>query len=471
MLIKHFDINYFKTMPQEIIKTSIFDLFKIGPGPSSSHTIGPMKAAYDFLQRANLLVTTQLLENPQIIIHLYGSLSATGKGHGTDRAVIAGLMGWLPDTCEPAAFSELLKNESDSYEMQVADNQVELTAKSIIFEKKRYESPHPNTLVFKLISANEVVLEEEYYSVGGGFIQRKGEDLSVDNDKMPQYGFSTMKELKEHLKNNKITLTDLMIANEEALTGLSRKEIYQKVDNILEAMHKAVKRGLRQKGLLPGTIKLRRKAPVLYEQAKSLASASDSFMIFLNAYCMAASEENAAGNIVVTAPTSGASGVIPGVFFLLRNHYHYDKQRLREGMLAAAAVGFLIKHNASISGAEMGCMGEIGSASAMAAAMLAYCAGKSIEIVEAAAEIAIEHHLGMTCDPIGGYVQIPCIERNAMGAIKAYNAYLLSSSGNASAQKISLDSVIKVMRATGRDMSKKYKETSQAGLALSATEC
>lgn len=458
-------------MPQEIIKTSIFDLFKIGPGPSSSHTIGPMKAAYDFLQRTKVLATMQSLKNPQIIIHLYGSLSATGKGHGTDRAVIAGLMGWLPDTCEPAAFTELLKNESDSYEMQVADNQVQLTAKSVVFEKKRYESPHPNTLVFKLICVNDVVLEEEYYSVGGGFIQRKGEDLSADNDKMPQYGFSTMKELKEHLKNDKITLTDLMIANEEALTGLSRKEIYQKIDNILEAMHKAVKRGLRQKGLLPGTIKLRRKAPVLYEQAKSLASASDSFMIFLNAYCMAASEENAAGNIVVTAPTSGASGVIPGVFFLLRNHYHYDKQRLREGMLAAAAVGFLIKHNASISGAEMGCMGEIGSASAMAAAMLAYCAGKSIEIVEAAAEIAIEHHLGMTCDPIGGYVQIPCIERNAMGAIKAYNAYLLSASGNASAQKISLDSVIKVMRATGRDMSKKYKETSQAGLALSATEC
>lgn len=458
-------------MPQEIIKTSIFDLFKIGPGPSSSHTIGPMKAAYDFLQRANFLATTQSLENPQIIIHLYGSLSATGKGHGTDRAVIAGLLGWLPDTCEPTAFTALLKNETDTYETQVADNQVRLTGKSIIFEKKRYDSPHPNTLVFKLISANELVLEEEYYSVGGGFIQRKGEDLSLENDKMPKYAFTTMKELKEHLLKNKITLTDLMIANEEVLTGRSRKEIFQKIDDILEAMHKAVKRGLRQKGLLPGTIKLRRKAPVLYEQAKSLASASDSFMIFLNAYCMAASEENAAGNIVVTAPTSGASGVIPGVFFLLRNHYHYDKQRLREGMLAAAAVGFLIKHNASISGAEMGCMGEIGSASAMAAAMLAYCAGKSIEIVEAAAEIAIEHHLGMTCDPIGGYVQIPCIERNAMGAIKAYNAYLLSSSGNASAQKISLDSVIKVMRATGRDMSKKYKETSQAGLALSATEC
>ncbi len=458
-------------MQQDAIKTSIFDLFKIGPGPSSSHTIGPMKAAYDFLQRARFLASTKSFGNLQIIVHLYGSLSATGKGHGTDRAVIAGLLGWLPDTCEPMAFTALLKNETDIYETQVADNQIKLTAKSIIFEKKRYESPHPNTLVFKLLSANEIILEEEYYSVGGGFIQRKGEDLSAENDKMPKYAFTTMKELKEHLQKNKITLTDLMIANEEALSGLSRKEIYQKIDDILEAMHKAVKRGLRQKGLLPGTIKLRRKAPVLYEQAKSHASASDSFMIFLNAYCMAASEENAAGNIVVTAPTSGASGVIPGVFFLLRNHYHYDKQRLREGMLAAAAVGFLIKHNASISGAEMGCMGEIGSASAMAAAMLAYCAGKSIEIVEAAAEIAIEHHLGMTCDPIGGYVQIPCIERNAMGAIKAYNAYLLSSSGNASAQKISLDSVIKVMRATGRDMSKKYKETSQAGLALSATEC
>jgi len=458
-------------MLNEPIKTSIFDLFKIGPGPSSSHTIGPMKAAYDFLKRANTLAATQSLETPQIMIHLYGSLSATGKGHGTDRAVIAGLLGWLPDTCEPVAFTALLKNETDSYETQVADNLVQLTAKSIVFEKKRYESPHPNTLVFKLISASEIVLEEEYYSVGGGFIQRKGEEVSIENAKMPKYAFTTMKELKEHLQKNKITLTDLMIANEEALTGLSRKEVYQKIDDILEAMHKAVKRGLRHKGLLPGTIKLRRKAPVLYEQAKNLASTSDSFMIFLNAYCMAASEENAAGNIVVTAPTSGASGVIPGVLFLLRNHYHYDKQRLREGMLAAAAVGFLIKHNASISGAEMGCMGEIGSASAMAAAMLAYCAGKSIEIVEAAAEIAIEHHLGMTCDPIGGYVQIPCIERNAMGAIKAYNAYLLSSSGNASAQKISLDSVIKVMRATGRDMSKKYKETSQAGLALSATEC
>lgn len=462
---------YDNNMLKEAIKTSIFDLFKIGPGPSSSHTIGPMKAAYDFLQRAHTLPDSLLVEPLHIHIHLYGSLSATGKGHGTDRAVIAGLLGWLPDTCEPVAFTALLKNPEDSYIISIQHKSIILTAKSIIFERGRYESPHPNTLVFQLLSNGTNTLGEEYYSVGGGFIQRKGEDTQASDTRVPAFPFSTMKELKDHLVKNKISLTDLLIANEMALTGLIRKEIYQKIDDILETMHKAVKRGLRHKGVLPGSIKLRRKAPVLYEQAKGHASTNDSFMVFLNAYCMAASEENAAGNIVVTAPTSGASGVIPGITYLLRNHYHYDKQKLREGMLAAAAVGFLIKHNASISGAEMGCMGEIGSASAMAAAMLAYCAGRPIETVEAAAEIAIEHHLGMTCDPIGGYVQIPCIERNAMGAIKAYNAYLLASSGNTGYQKISLDSVIKVMRATGKDMSKKYKETSQAGLALSATEC
>ena len=458
-------------MLKEAITTSIFDLFKIGPGPSSSHTIGPMKAAYDFLQRALALADSLPADSLHIKIHLYGSLSATGKGHGTDRAVIAGLLGWLPDNCEPTAFTALLKNPDDFYTININGRPVIITAKSIIFQKGRYDSPHPNTLVFQLLSNESIILQEEYYSVGGGFIQRKGEDTQAASAKTPAFSFSTMKELKEHLLKEKITLTDLMIANEMALTGAIRKEIYQKLDHILDTMHKAVKRGLRQKGLLPGSIKLRRKAPVLYEQAKNNASTNDSFMVFLNAYCMAASEENAAGNIVVTAPTSGASGVIPGITYLLRNHYHYDKQKLREGMLAAAAVGFLIKHNASISGAEMGCMGEIGSASAMAAAMLAYCAGRSIDTVEAAAEIGIEHHLGMTCDPIGGYVQIPCIERNAMGAIKAYNAYLLASSGNTGYQKISLDSVIKVMRATGKDMSKKYKETSQAGLALSATEC
>lgn len=457
-------------MKQGVITTSVFDLLKIGPGPSSSHTIGPMKAGYDFLQRVNRLVLPPGQEL-KIEIHLYGSLSATGKGHGTDRAVIGGILGWLPDTVDPVAFTALLKNPEDTYPVSLGEQTVTVSADHVIFQRVRYDSPHPNTVIFKLLVAGEVFHEEEYYSVGGGFILRKGERKSDEAKKQPPYPYTSMKEVKGHLASQGITLTELMLANEEALTGLERKQILKKIDDIIETMHKAVKRGLKHRGELPGTIRLRRKAPVLYEQAKNSASASDSFMVFLNAYCMAASEENAAGNMVVTAPTSGASGVIPGVTYLLKHHYHYDKQKIREGMLAAAVIGFLIKHNASISGAEMGCMGEIGSASAMAAAMLAHCGGRSIETIEVAAEIAIEHHLGMTCDPIGGYVQIPCIERNAMGAIKAYNAYLIASSGNPGDQKITLDSVIKVMRATGRDMSKKYKETSEAGLALSATEC
>ena len=452
------------------ITTSIFDLFKIGPGPSSSHTIGPMKASYDFLKELNALSPDQIDASLQIQIHLYGSLSATGKGHGTDRAVIAGLLGWTPETCDPVLFSALLKDTTEQYPVKVHDVEISISAESIVFEKGKYDSPYANTMVLKLLRAEQVVLQHEYYSVGGGFIYRKGQKVETSTV-APPYPYTNMKELKAQLQSNGLTLSELMYANEIALTGASRKEVDKKIDAILDFMHKAVKRGLKDKRVLPGTIKLRRKAPLLYEKAKKLALTSDSFLIFLNAYCLAASEENAAGNIVVTAPTSGASGVIPGITYLLKNHFHYSPNEMREGMLAAAAVGFLVKHNASISGAEMGCMGEIGSASAMAAAMLTYCATKSIHAMESAAEIAIEHHLGMTCDPIGGYVQIPCIERNAMGAVKAYNAFLLATAGDSSLQKISLDSVIKVMKATGKDMSKKYKETSEAGLALSATEC
>lgn len=452
------------------ITTSIFDLFKIGPGPSSSHTIGPMKASYDFLKELNALSPNQIDASLQIQIHLYGSLSATGKGHGTDRAVIAGLLGWTPETCDPVLFSALLKDTTEQYPVKVHEIAIPISAESIVFEKGKYDSPYANTMVLKLLRAEQVVLQHEYYSVGGGFIYRKGQKVTTST-LTPAYPYTNMKELKAQLQSNGLTLSELMYANEIALTGASRKEIDKKIDAILDFMHKAVKRGLKDKRVLPGTIKLRRKAPLLYEKAKKLALTSDSFLIFLNAYCLAASEENAAGNIVVTAPTSGASGVIPGITYLLKNHFHYSPNEMREGMLAAAAVGFLVKHNASISGAEMGCMGEIGSASAMAAAMLTYCATKSIHAMESAAEIAIEHHLGMTCDPIGGYVQIPCIERNAMGAVKAYNAFLLATAGDSSLQKISLDSVIKVMKATGKDMSKKYKETSEAGLALSATEC
>ncbi|WP_338875931.1 L-serine ammonia-lyase [Spirosoma sp. SC4-14] len=455
------------------ITTSVFDLFKVGPGPSSSHTIGPMKAAYDFRQRLAQLSADLQTQANSVHVLLYGSLSATGKGHGTDRAVVAGLLGWQPETTDPDALLELLQNPASSYPILVGATTILLEPQHIHFERKRYPSPYANTMVLQLRHHEQVLYQEEYYSVGGGFIIRKGEPEAIPDVQSVPYPYSTMTELKTQLTTHNLRIDELIMTNEMALTGRTRAEVNQRIDLILEFMHKAVRRGLRHKGILPGSIKLTRKAPILFRQAKGMSQSSDSFLIFLNAYCLAASEENAAGGIVVTAPTSGASGVIPGLTYLARYHFHHDKATLRAGMLAAAAIGFLVKHNASISGAEMGCMGEIGTASAMGAAFLTRCAqpSGSIKAIEAAAEIAIEHHLGMTCDPIGGYVQIPCIERNAMGAVKAYNAFLLATSGAASLQKISLDAVVKVMKATGRDMSTKYKETSEAGLALSATEC
>ncbi|WP_461132678.1 L-serine ammonia-lyase [Spirosoma lituiforme] len=460
------------------ITTSVFDLFKVGPGPSSSHTIGPMKAAFDFRQRLAQLPADVQQQADAIHVYLYGSLSATGKGHGTDRAVVAGLLGWQPETTDPVAMLNLLRDPVVSYPVSMGDRSVDVGASHIHFERKRYDSPYANTMVLKLTAGDQVLAEEEYYSIGGGFIIRKGEPEASANTYNVPYPYSTMAELKEQLTANAISLDELLMANEMALTNRSRTDVNQRLDRILDFMHKAIRRGLKQKGVLPGNIRLSRKAPILFQQAKAMSHPgadlrSDSFLIFLNAYCLAASEENAAGGIVVTAPTSGASGVIPGLTFLAKHHFQYDRATMRTGMLAAAVIGFLIKHNASISGAEMGCMGEIGSASAMGAAFLTRCAQSVSDIgpIEAAAEIGIEHHLGMTCDPIGGYVQIPCIERNAMGAVKAYNAYLLATSGAASFQKISLDAVIKVMKATGRDMSTRYKETSEAGLALSATEC
>jgi L-serine dehydratase len=280
-----------------------------------------------------------------------------------------------------------------------------------------------------------------------------------------------MNELKRLLVDENVSLHRLMLENEKALTGATEEEIYDRLGAINDTMCAAVDRGLNSSGQLPGSINLTRKAPIVYNRAKSMPNSPDSFLILLNSYALAASEENAAGNIVVTAPTSGASGVLPGVIYMLRHQFHFRGKRILDAMLAATAIGFLVKHNASISGAEAGCMGEVGTASGMAAALISYGSGYGIDVLEAAAEIALEHHLGMTCDPVGGYVQIPCIERNAVGAVKAYNAYLLASSGDPLNQKVTLDQVIKTMRETGRDMSKKYKETSQGGLALNMTEC
>jgi len=451
------------------IKTSVFDLFKIGPGPSSSHTIGPMKAGYDFLQRLKALPQDVLSRGTEIRVTLYGSLSATGLGHGTDRAIASGLLGWTPESVDPDAFSNLFSDENQAIQVSIKNHTLQFKRSHINFGPVTHDYPFSNTLVFELHSNGESLFEMEYYSVGGGFIQwRDWEDPEIVS---PPYPYRNMEDLKSLMKQNNLPLIQLLLENEKAISGLPETDIKDKLDRIIHTMFDAVSRGIQTEGVLPGTIHLERKAPRVYHRAKHQKKTNDRFLVYLNAYSLAGSEENAAGNIVVTAPTSGASGVIPGILYLLNRHYHKSIPVLREGLMAAAAVGFLVKQNASISGAEIGCMGEVGTASAMAAALISYVNDCDIRCVEVAAEITLEHHLGMTCDPVDGYVQIPCIERNAVGAVKAYNSYLLASSDISASQKISLDRVIGVMQETGRDMSGKYKETSQAGLALSVTEC
>ncbi len=465
------------------ITTSIFDLFKIGPGPSSSHTIGPMKAGFVFRKALEKLPDRELKAATSIEVRLFGSLSATGKGHGTDRAITGGLLGWEPETCNTTKLGLLLKHEKDTYKIRVKGASIPFSAADIHFDKIKHSFAFANTMIMRLHAGAHVILEKEYYSIGGGFIRCKGEP-GVAPPK-PVYKYDNMNQLKERLKKNKISLIELILRNEKAKSGKEKKQIFIELDRIMQVMEGSVERGIKTKGVLPGPIGLHRKAPTLYKKAcvhakghsversreHILEHAPERFLVFLNAYALAASEENAAGHKVVTAPTSGSAGVIPAVLYLLKHHLHASKRALREGMLVAAAIGFIVKENASISGAEVGCQGEIGVASAMAAALLAQVNGYPIDVIENAAEIALEHHLGMTCDPIGGYVQIPCVERNAVAAVDAYNAYLLASVGDPKKQKLKFDQVVAAMLETGRHMSTRYKETSRGGLALCAPIC
>ena len=451
-----------------VITTSVFDLFKIGPGPSSSHTIGPMKIGRHYLHHLKAMPASKRSLIDRLDIHLFGSLSATGKGHGTDRAIVAGLLDWLPEDTDPQAFLHILDTDA-SYELPIDDTNIRISEKSIIFDQISHSYEFSNTLILRAWSGPQLIDERIYYSTGGGFFQWEGMEHVEERD--VRYGYHNMKSLKEVVAKHQLPLHEIILQNEMALSGSSRESLRAEMLRIMDAMDRAVKRGISTDGVLPGSIQISRKAPVVYRRAQELVDSPDRFLIFLNAYGLAASEENAAGNIVVTAPTSGASGVIPGVLYVLRHHFKYPIETIIDAMFACSLIGFLVKHNASISGAEAGCMGEVGTAAGMAAVLLTYCVQQDINAVEAAAEIAIEHHLGMTCDPVGGYVQIPCIERNAVGAVKAYNAYLLATSGDPGKQKISLDQVIDVVRETGRDMSKKYKETSLGGLALNLTEC
>lgn len=453
------------------VKLSVFELFKVGPGPSSSHTIGPMLAGFDFIRRAEELPLETLKRVHRIDAALYGSLAATGAGHGTDRAVLAGLLGFAPDRC-PAGFLDTLASAPRApHYIDLGKHRLRIGLHDVRNAAVVNDYPHANTLVLRLLAGkslqSESLFEMEYYSIGGGFIEWKGYVAPERGE--PVHPYANAQELIKELRDNDLPLDVLVMDNEMAITGASEETINHKLDFILGAMEKSVQRGINAHGVLPGPIGLMRKAAGVQERSLAMHSQVKRFLGLLNAYAFAGAEENAAGQPSVTAPTLGSCGVVPAVNQLLKDQLRVSKADRRRGLLAAAAVGFLAMHNASIAGAEVGCQGEVGVASSMAAAMLAHSMGLPRRCVLNAAESALEHHLGMTCDPVLGYVQVPCVERNAMGAVKAYNAYLLSEVVMPEWHKVDLDKTIRAMAETGRDMCPKYKETSQGGLAATVT--
>ena len=450
------------------ISTSVFDIYKVGPGPSSSHTIGPMRAANDFLKRLPGRLPAEA--SGRIEAELFGSLALTGRGHGTDRAVAAGLLGEQPENCNIDRLAELLREPGREYRLPPECGDIRFSAASIRFIPDRSEFPFSNTLRFRLLSQDGAELfREVYYSVGGGFIRRAGEEQPPAPD-VP-YRYRDFHSFRRLMEKYRLTPVELLTANESALTGKTGQEIRRELRGILDRMGDAVRRGLETTGLLPGPIRLERRARTVLEAARRRSRPDEQSLLQLDAFSLAAAEENAAGHLVVTAPTSGSAGLLPGVIEYLRRSRRIGDETLCDGLLVAALVAFVARHNASISGAEVGCQGEIGVASAMAAALLATVNGEDFDRIECAAEIALEHHLGLSCDPVDGYVQIPCIERNAVGAVTAWNAWLLASAGDPAKQKVGFDEALAAMYQTGRSMNPDFKETSRGGLAVCTLCC
>lgn len=457
---------------------STFDLFKIGIGPSSSHTVGPMRAAARFVER--WLVQTGQLENcARIKTELYGSLALTGKGHGSDKAILLGLEGQWPHLIDPDNIEPMLTRIRTEKNLQISkDKNIRLDEKTDLVFNKRQKLPyHSNGMRFIAYNTNgEELASREYYSVGGGFVVNQDEAakdrITADTTKLP-YPFTSGAELIAQCEKHHLTISQLMWANERVWR--SDAEIESELDAIWSAMQACLARGTRTAGVLPGGLKVVRRAPLMMQELLSRPEAGlrDPLTVldWVNLYALAVNEENAAGGRVVTAPTNGAAGIIPAVL-----HYYerfcpnFSRQGIIDFLLTASAIGILYKENASISGAEVGCQGEVGVACSMAAGGLTAALGGSLGQIENAAEIGMEHNLGLTCDPIGGLVQIPCIERNAMGSVKAINASRMAMRGDGK-HRVSLDKVIKTMRDTGRDMAEKYKETSRGGLAVNVIEC
>jgi len=455
---------------------SVFDLFKIGIGPSSSHTVGPMRAAGLFVE--DLAKRGLLPSVSRVQVQMFGSLGATGKGHGTDKAVVLGLEGEAPEHVDTDGIPARLENLRQTRRLRLAgDLEISFDPKrDLKFHRGKTLPYHPNGLRFNA-SNNEgrTVHERTYYSVGGGFVvneEAAGADRIVEDQTRLPLAFSTAAQLLEQCDEECLSISQVMLRNE--MTWRSEAEIRDGLIGIWAVMQTCVERGCRTEGKLPGGLKVKRRAARLHLQLthdSQLQSVPLGTMDWVNLFALAVSEENAAGGRVVTAPTNGAAGIIPAV---LHYYWRFSPGATDDGivrfLLTAGAIGILYKENASISGAEVGCQGEVGSASSMAAAGLTEILGGSPEQVENAAEIAMEHNLGLTCDPIGGLVQVPCIERNAMGAVKAINASRMALRGDGT-HFVSLDKVIKTMRETGADMKTKYKETARGGLAVNVIEC
>ncbi|MEO8401263.1 MAG: L-serine ammonia-lyase [Gammaproteobacteria bacterium] len=455
---------------------SVFNLFSIGIGPSSSHTVGPMKAAREFVVQ---LDKNQLLtQTKRVKVELFGSLAFTGKGHGTDVAILLGLEGNAPDTVNP----DIIRPRAQEI---ITQQQIHLLAKQNVafhlntdfeFNLKDLLPAHTNGMRFSAYDQNDHIISSKvYYSIGGGFIideQQASMTPTIKDDSVP-YPFSTTKELLEHCEKSHLSIREVMLANESSIRPAA--EVIARIMQISEVMRDCIDKGCGTAGILPGGLSIKRRAPDLYQKLLQKGRPSSheytDSMAWLNLYAIAVNEENAAGSRVVTAPTNGAAGVIPAVLHYYLDFYPEAKpDDVLEFLLTAGAIAILYKKGASISGAEVGCQGEVGVACSMAAGALTAVLGGTIHQIENAAEIAMEHHLGMTCDPIGGLVQIPCIERNAMGAVKAANAARLALLGDGE-HYVSLDKVIATMKQTGKDMMSIYKETSLGGLAANIPEC
>jgi len=453
------------------VMTTVEEFYKVGPGPSSSHTIGPMRITYNFYERCTKMPADQLAKATALKVTLYGSLSATGKGHGTERATLAGIIGKEPATIDPLFLDEIAANPDKSYPVTLGKNTFNVSLKDVIFGATKGDFPHPNTMTCQLLAGDQVLYELEYYSVGGGFIEWKGYEAPKKGQ--PKYPYATMEQLQAHAVKNKLTIAQIAMANEVSVSGKSEAEINAFLDKITTAMVNIVKSGLAAPvTTLPGPIKLKTKAGEVYKRAMDEKYAGQRGVGVVASYALAGSEENARGHLVVTAPTGGSAGVMPALVYTLgEGALKLPQEKIRNGMLAAAVIGYLVKHHATLAGAEGGCQAEIGTASAMGAALIAQANDLSHQVIANSAESSLEHHLGLTCDPVAGYVQIPCIERCAYGAVKAWTGFLIASNEIPADRRVDFDTTVSAMALTAKEMNAKYKETSEGGLAVSLVLC